>query len=449
MGISIQLIDGDKEFGAFTETLGKRSGGVSSEIVGRVNEIVSRVKQTGDEALMKYTAAFDGFEANGSSSYSTSLSASFPAGGPAIPESVIDEYASKVDDIFLEALYESAKRIRYFHEKQVESSWSITYDGATLGQIIRPIGRVGVYVPGGKASYPSTVLMNVIPAQVAGVPEVAICVPTPRGEVNPYVMAAIKYLGVKEVYRVGGAQAVAAMAFGTKSIKRVDKIVGPGNIYVALAKKLVFGTVDIDMIAGPSEVLVVADDTANASLVAADLLSQAEHDEMASSVLVSTSRELIAIVESELKRQLDALKRREIAAKSLDNYGALIYAPNLEKAFDYSNEIAPEHLEIMVENPEGVLHLVKNAGAVFLGQWSPEPMGDYSAGPNHTLPTGGTSRFFSPLGVYDFLKRTSLINFTREGFANVAPHVVTLAELEGLQAHSNSVRLRMEILRGK
>jgi histidinol dehydrogenase len=314
--------------------------------------------------------------------------------------------------------------------------------------LIRPIERIGVYIPGGKASYPSTVLMNVIPAQVAGVKEIALCVPTPRGEINPYVMAAIKLLGIKEVYRVGGAQAIGAMAYGTKTIKKVDKIVGPGNIYVATAKKMVFGIVDIDMIAGPSEILIIADDSANPAFVAADLLGQAEHDEFASSILITDSRRVADAVDKEVGRQVGRLKRKEIARKSIDNYGAIIITKDIKDAAELSNHIAPEHLEVMTEEPMNVLPMIKNAGAIFVGEWTPEALGDYSAGPNHTLPTGGTARFSSPLGVYDFVKRSNLLSFTKNGFSKLAGTVKTIASIEGLDAHENTITIRERVRDG-
>jgi len=288
------------------------------------------------------------------------------------------------------------------------------------------------------------VLMNVIPAQVAGVKEIALCVPAPLGEINPHVIAAVRLLGVTEVYRIGGAQAVGAMAYGTRAIKKVDKIVGPGNIFVATAKRMVFGLVDIDMIAGPSEILVIADDSASAPIVAADLLSQAEHDELASSVLITDSERLASEVFKEVYRQLVRLKRKKIARASIGRYGAIVIAKDLRDAVAFSNRIAPEHLEIMTSGPEELLPLVENAGAVFLGPWTPEALGDYSAGPNHTLPTGGTSRFFSPLGVYDFYKRSSLVGFTKEGFARLATVVEALADAEGLEAHANTIRIRKD-----
>jgi histidinol dehydrogenase len=284
--------------------------------------------------------------------------------------------------------------------------------------------------------------MNVIPAQVAGVKEIAVCVPAPQGQLNPYVMAAVKMLGIKEVYKIGGAQAVGAMAYGTKSIKKVDKIVGPGNIYVATAKKMVFGIVDIDMIAGPSEILIIADSSADAAFVAADMLSQAEHDELASSILITDSIELAQKVSNEVDARLPELKRHKIARASLANYGAIVIAGNIEEAVGFSNLIAPEHLEIMTEKPENILPMIENAGAIFLGPWAPEALGDYAAGPNHTLPTGGTARFFSPLGVYDFCKRSSMLSFSRKGFLRLSKIVETIADAEGLEAHGDTIRVR-------
>ncbi len=422
----MRVIDDGEELERFMATLRGRAGGVSEEIVRAVAAIVSDVRARGDRALREYTERFDGLKAEGLRMTPAETRAA----------------AAKASAAGVEALRAAAGRIRAFHQRQREESWSYREGGVLLGQIIRPIQRVGVYVPGGKASYPSTVLMNVIPAQVAGVEEIALCVPTPRGEVNPHVMAAVRLLGVKEVYRVGGAQAVAAMAYGTETIKKVDKIVGPGNIYVATAKRMVFGEVDIDMIAGPSEVLIIADSMAPPEFVAADLLSQAEHDELASSVLVTTSRRLALRVKEEVERQLESLGRKDIARASIENFGAIILTGSLRRAVRIADLIAPEHLEIMTEKPEKLLPHVRNAGAVFLGRWTPESMGDYAAGPNHTLPTGGTARFFSPLGVYDFVKRSSLLSFSRRSFQGLSPVVETLAELEGLEAHGRAVALR-------
>jgi histidinol dehydrogenase len=396
------------------------------DIQKTVRKIVIDVQKYGDRAVRKYTEKFD----------------SLKLGRLAVSKKEIEASAGKAGKNFSKSLETAAKRIRVFHERQKEKSWQFSKDGITVGQIIRPLQRVGVYVPGGKATYPSTVLMNVIPAQVAGVQEIVLCVPTPDGKINSYVAAAIKLLGVKEVYRIGGAQAVAALAYGTGTIRRVDKIAGPGNIYVAVAKKMVFGEVGIDMVAGPSEILIIADKTSNASFIASDLLSQAEHDEMASSILVTDSKPLAEEVRAELTVQLRALKRKEIVKKSIDKYGAIIITKNMNEAAETANRISPEHLEIMTEKPAGLLPKIKNAGAIFLGKWTPEPVGDYAAGPNHTLPTNGTARFSSPLGVYDFIKRTSLINAGKKGFDLLAETVEILADVEGLEAHGNTVRVR-------
>lgn len=396
------------------------------DIQKTVRKIILDVQRNGDKAVKKYSEKFDSVKLK------TFL----------INRKEIHESARYVEKKFLNAMTLAAKRIRKFHKRQREKSWQFSEGGITVGQIIRPLERVGVYVPGGKAAYPSTVLMNVIPAQVAGVKEIALCVPTPGGRLNPYVAAAIKLLDVKEVYRMGGAQAVAALAYGTQTIKKVDKIVGPGNIFVAVAKKMVFGNTGIDMIAGPSEILIIADKTANPSFIASDLLSQAEHDEIASSILITDSEALAREVQVELSGQLRNLKRKEIAKKSLQKYGAIIITKSLNKAIETANSIAPEHLEIMTKAPADLLNGIKNAGAIFLGKWTPEPLGDYAAGPNHTLPTGGTARFSSPLGVYDFIKRTSLINASKDGFDNLAGTVEAIADVEGLEAHGNTVRVR-------
>jgi histidinol dehydrogenase len=425
----MRFIENDKERIAFLKILRVRASGGCREIEQRVKAILADVRRNGDKAVLKYTRKFDSVKTTGLK---------------ILPDE-ISWYAARADIKVVKALRFSTKRIRSFHKRQIEKSWSYFEGGTIIGQVIRPLERVGIYVPGGKASYPSTVLMNVVPAQVAGVGEIAVCVPAPGGEMNPHVMAAIQLLNVREVYRIGGAQAIGAMAYGTGTIKKVDKIVGPGNIYVATAKKMVFGEVDIDMIAGPSEILIIADDSANPVCVAADLLSQAEHDELASSILITSSKSLAGAVGRELKRQLENLKRKEIAKKSIQNYGAVIITRNIEDATVIANEIAPEHLEIMTKNPKNVLPLIKNAGAIFLGKWTPEALGDYSAGPNHTLPTGGTARFSSPLGVYDFIKRSSLLRFTENGFRRLAETVKTIAEAEGLEAHGNTIRVR-EIL---
>ena len=422
----MKILKNKKDVEDFLNLLRERAAGGSPEIEHKVRAILDDVKINGNKALLKYTRAFD----------------SLTTESLRITPAEIKRHSKKAEDNTVGALKISAKRIRAFHERQIERSWSFSDRGNLLGQVIRPLERVGVYVPGGKASYPSTVLMNVIPAQVAGVKEIALCVPTPKGEINPYVMAAVDLLGIKEVYRMGGAQAIGAMAYGTETIKKVHKIVGPGNIYVATAKKMVFGEVDIDMIAGPSEILIIADDTANPTFVAADLLSQAEHDELASSVLITNSRKLADKVTKELDRQLSELTRREIARNSIDSYGAIIITKDIQNSIAISNSIAPEHLEIMTEKPMDLLPMIKNAGAIFLGEWTPEAVGDYSAGPNHTLPTGGTARFSSPLGVYDFIKRSSLLSFTKDGFAELSETVKIISMAEGLEAHGKTIKVR-------
>jgi histidinol dehydrogenase len=425
----MRIIDREREQEAFYRALERRAEGGSPDVLRITQDIVASVRRGGDRALLRHTRALDGH------------------GRIRITPEEIDRAARAADRKTVAALKRAAARIRDFHKRQKERSWSYTKGGVTLGQIISPLQRVGVYVPGGKASYPSTVLMNVIPAQVAGVDEIAVVVPTPRGETNPHVMAALSMLGIGEVYSIGGAQAVAALAYGTAAIPRVDKIVGPGNIYVATAKRLVFGTVDIDMIAGPSEILVIADDSADPAFVAADMLGQAEHDELASAVLVTDSRKLAEAVREALDAQLATLARKTVARASLRKYGAIILVGSMEEACSVANRIAPEHLEVMTRKPKALLSRLRNAGAIFLGQFTPEPLGDYAAGPNHTLPTCGTARFSSPLGVYDFMKRTSLLRFDEESFRRLAPTVLAIADAEGLDAHARAVRVRME--RGK
>ncbi|MBF0558467.1 MAG: histidinol dehydrogenase [Nitrospirae bacterium] len=421
----MRILSKNNEIAAFLQLLKKRATGVHPGVERAVQAILADVKKKGDAAVEKYTRKFDGHDLPMS-----------------IKKAEINRYARKAEKNIVKALEIAAARIRKFHEKQKEESWTYKVKGEVLGQIIRPLGRAGVYVPGGKASYPSTVLMNVIPAQVAGVKEICLCVPTPKGEINPYVMAAIELLGVREVYRIGGAQAIGAMAYGTKTVGKVDKIVGPGNIYVALAKKKVYGEVAIDMIAGPSEILIIADKTANPAFVAADMISQAEHDELASCILITDSERLTHEVVCELEVQIKSLKRMEIAKKSLKRFGAIILTDDLGKAAAIADDIAPEHLEIMTQHPENLLDYIHNAGAVFLGAWTPEPLGDYVAGPNHTLPTCGTARFSSPLGVYDFIKRTSLLQFDRKSFMLISDTVTAIADVEGLEAHANTVRIR-------
>lgn len=422
----MRIISTRKDVSTFLDRLRVRASGDAETVEQAVKKILTDVQKNGDHAVKKYTRRFD---QNSSSRLRLS-----PA--------TIHRVANKADATVVRALDLSAKRIRKFHEMQKERSWSLSEEDLLLGQIIHPLKRVGVYVPGGTAAYPSTVLMNVIPARVAGVEEIALCVPAPGGSINPSVMAAVKMLNIDEVYTIGGVQAIGAMAYGTQSIKKVDKIVGPGNVYVATAKKMVFGLVDIDMIAGPSEILIIADRSANAAFVAADLLSQAEHDELASSILLTPSKALANAVSKEISGQLSQLKRKKIARASLQNYGAIIITKNVRAALDLSNQIAPEHLEIMLQDPFQVLPHIYHAGAIFLGPWTPEAVGDYAAGPNHTLPTGGTARFFSPLGVHDFFKRSSLLGFTRKGFMKISQIVETLADAEGLEAHAYTIRVR-------
>lgn len=411
----------------------QRGGETPAEIVKTTQEILERVRQEGDRALFDLTHRFDRVKLD-----RTTLS---------VPQEDIEQSLDKIDPEALDCLRASAGRIRAFHEKQKEETWTVTEkQGITLGQIVKPLSRVGIYVPGGKAAYPSSVLMNAIPAKVAGVRELIMVSPTPDGIINPYVLAAAHLAGVDRVFRVGGAQAVAALAYGTELIPQVDKIVGPGNIYVALAKKLVFGIVDIDMIAGPSEILVLADETAEPEFIAADMLSQAEHDEMAWTILVTPSLPLLTSVQKAIEEQLGTLPRKEIAQKALDHYGTLILVKDLQEGARVVNAIGPEHLEIMTQDPSHLLDSIENAGAIFLGSYSPEPVGDYMAGPNHVLPTGGTSRFFSPLDVRDFYKRSSLIALTQQGFRHIADETIRLAELEGLPAHARAVKFRKEAL---
>jgi histidinol dehydrogenase len=407
-----------------------RGEAATEEVAAAVKTVVERVRKEGDPAVLEYTEKFDKAKLS-----LKDIRVS--------PDEIRAAYA-KVESKKVEALKLAAQNIRAFHEKQKMSSWvSQEADGVILGQLARPIRSVGIYVPGGKACYPSSVLMNVIPATVAGVEEIVMCSPAPGGELNPYILVAADISGVKEIYKIGGAQAVAAMAYGTATVPRVDKIVGPGNIYVATAKRYVFGQVDIDMIAGPSEILVIADHTANPVFVASDLLSQAEHDELASSILITTSREIAEKVDAEVERQLANLSRKEIARKAIDRFGAIVLSPSLQEAADVSNSIAPEHLELAVEKPFEFLALIKNAGAIFLGHYTPEPVGDYIAGPNHVLPTGGTARFFSPLSTDSFMKKSSLIFYTREGLDKVGEAVMQIADVEGLEAHGNTIRVRM------
>lgn len=400
----------------------------------RALKIVEDVKAEGDAALLRYTEQFDGVKLG--------------ADNLRVTREEIEAAYGEVDEAFLTAIREAAVNIRNFHEKQKRNSWmDLSPDGTMLGQIMRPLKRVGVYVPGGKAAYPSSVLMNVIPAQVAGVPEIVMVTPPATGGtagIDPYILVAAAEAGVRELYRVGGAQAIAALAYGTASIAPVDKITGPGNIYVALAKRAVFGAVDIDSIAGPSEIVVLADDTADASYVAADLLSQAEHDEMASAVLVTPSAALAETVAAEVERQLATLPRADIARASIDSYGAVLLVDSIEEGISVVNQLAPEHLEVLTADPMKLLGHIENAGAIFLGPYSSEPVGDYFAGPNHIIPTNGTARFSSPVNVDDFMKKSSLIYYSKEALMANGDKIMTLARHEGLEGHARAIEKRLE-----
>lgn len=414
------------------ENLLKRSPNNYGDFEGSVAEIVANVRKNKDEAIFEYSKKFDGADIN--------------ADNILVTEEEIKEAYEKVDETLLNVMRKALVNIRSYHEKQKQNSWIATEDnGAILGQKVTPLQRVGVYVPGGKAVYPSSVLMNIVPAKVAGVDEIIMTTPPGRdGKVNPSTLVAAKEAGADKIYKVGGAQAIAALAFGTESIPKVDKIVGPGNIYVALAKKAVFGYVSIDSIAGPSEILVLADETANARYVAADLLSQAEHDEMASAILVTTSQKLAEEVSKEVDGFVAELSRKEILQKSLDQFGYILVADDMETAVATANEIAPEHLEIITVNPFETMTKIRNAGAIFLGEYSSEPLGDYFAGPNHVLPTNGTAKFFSPLGVDAFVKKSSIISYSREALQPIYRDIVQFAECEQLTAHANSIRVRFE-----
>lgn len=413
------------------QNLLKRSPNNYGEFEGRVNAIIEEVRNNRDQAVFNYTKQFDGADIN--------------AGNILVTEEEISEAYEQVDTTLLAVIRKSLVNIKKYHEKQVQNSWFTTEDGIILGQKVTALATVGVYVPGGKAVYPSSVLMNVLPAKVAGVDRIVMCTPPGKdGKVYPSTLVAAKEAGVDEIYKVGGAQAIAAMAFGTESVPKVDKIVGPGNIYVALAKKAVFGYVSIDSIAGPSEILVLADETANPRYVAADLLSQAEHDEMASAILITTSQKLAEEVSAEIDQFVAELSRKEIIQKSLDNYGYILVADNMEEAIDTVNAIASEHMEIVTADPFHVMTKIRNAGAIFIGEYSSEPLGDYFAGPNHVLPTNGTAKFFSALSVDDFIKKSSIISYSREALEKVHKDIEQFAECEKLTAHANSIRVRFE-----
>lgn len=414
------------------ENLLKRSPNSYGEFESRVNDIIQNVREKRDEAIFEYTLKFDGATIN--------------QDNIRVTEEEIKEAYEQVDPKLLDVIRKALVNIRDYHAKQKQYSWFDSNEsGIILGQKVTPLKTVGVYVPGGKAVYPSSVLMNVIPAKVAGVSNIIMTTPCGKdGKVYPSTLVAAKEAGVDAIYKVGGAQAIAALAFGTESIPKVDKIVGPGNIYVALAKKAVFGYVSIDSIAGPSEIMVLADETANPRFVAADLLSQAEHDEMASAILVTTSETLAERVSVEVDKFVETLSRKEIIRKSLDNYGYILVADTMQDAIDTVNEIASEHLELVTKNPFETMTKIRNAGAIFIGEYSSEPLGDYFAGPNHVLPTNGTAKFFSPLGVDDFIKKSSIISYSREALEPVYKDIVQFAECEKLTAHANSIRVRFE-----
>lgn len=427
--MKITKANGKAEY-ALIENLKKRSGETDAKIVDIVTTIINGVKENGDEAVREYTVRFDG----------------------GLPKKFLTEkdelqsYLDVVDEDFLSAIKKAKDNIYDFHLRQTQQSWMTTKDsGVIMGQRIRGLERVGIYVPGGTAAYPSSVLMNAIPAKIAGVKEIVMVTPPGKdGNPNPNIMAAAAVAGVDKVYLVGGAQAVAALAYGTEKIPKVDKIVGPGNIFVATAKKLLYGIVDIDMVAGPSEILIVADKIADPSFLAADLMSQAEHDKMASAILLTTSMELAKATVREIDKQIKYLERQTIIEESLENYGEIIVCEDLEQAIEFANELAPEHLELCITDPLKYIGKVDNAGSVFLGNWSPEPLGDYYAGPNHVLPTSGTARFFSPLSVDSFVKKSSFIYYTPQELRKAKDDIIKLADTEGLTAHANSIKVRFE-----
>ncbi|HWC75891.1 MAG TPA: histidinol dehydrogenase [Blastocatellia bacterium] len=413
------------------ERICSRSLQMNPDLLARVSEIVEGVRTGGNDALLSFTKQFDGVD--------------LTPDNLRVEPGFIRDSASRAEPLAVEAFRTAIHNVRRFHEHQRESGWEIAIeDGSSVGQRILPVSSAGLYVPGGRAAYPSSLIMNAVPAQVAGVQRIAIATPPETLERTPIVAAVIEELGIEEVYRIGGAQAIAALAFGTETIPRVDKIVGPGNVYVAIAKKLVFGSVGIDSIAGPTEIVVVADESANPRFIAADLLAQAEHDPEASALLITTSADLARDVSEEVESQLQSLDRREIARASIDNYGAVFVVDSIKAGCDLVNEIAPEHVELMTRDNDGAAELIQNAGAIFVGAWSSEPVGDYFAGPNHVLPTIGSARFASALGVYDFVKRQSIIRYTREAIVESADKIAAMAEAEGLTAHKRAVLIRTE-----
>ena len=429
----LKVLDFKGEYEEIGKAFSSRKEDISRTVNDQVMDIINNIKEKGDQAVLAYCKKFDGFVIDDPKDLIVS-------------EEEIEEALESVDDDVIRILERTLKQITEFHKNQIDKSWAMYKDnGVIMGQIVRPIEKVALYVPGGTAAYPSTVMMNAIPANLAGVKEIVMITPVKEdGKVNPVILAAAHVCGIKTIYKVGGAQGVAAVAMGTKTFKKVDKIVGPGNIYVATAKKCCYGMVDIDMIAGPSEILIVADHNANPKYIAADLMSQAEHDKLASAILVTNAPELLDDVNSELERQIEELPRKEIIRSSIENYGGAIIVDNIEDAFEVSNYLAPEHLEVLVDNPIEQLPKIKNAGSIFLGEYSPEPLGDYMSGTNHVLPTGGTAKFYSALGVYDYVKYSSYSYYPKRVLSDFKDDVQKFANLEGLQAHANSIKVRFE-----
>ena len=428
--ITTVTADGTKEY-EFIEVLKKRAQNSDKNVVPVVSEIIDNVRENGDNAVREYTIKFDGKAPEKAE----------------ISLDEIDNIITKCDPEFIQTIRKAADNISDFHKRQVQQSWLTTKsNGVMMGQRVRGLKRVGIYVPGGTAAYPSSVLMNAIPAKIAGVEEIIMCTPPQKdGTPNPNIIAAAKIAGVDRIFLMGGAQAVAALAYGTETVPKVDKIVGPGNIFVATAKKLLYGTVDIDMIAGPSEILIIADNSANPKFLAADLMSQAEHDKLASSILLTDSQEIADKTIQELEIQMQKLSRNEIIKSSIDDFGAIIVCSDMSQALEFANELAPEHVEVCCNNPMEYVGKLDNAGSVFLGNYSPEPLGDYFAGPNHVLPTSGTARFFSPLSVDSFIKKSSFIYYTEDALRNDAQDVIRFADTEGLTAHANSIKVRFDL----
>lgn len=428
--ITTVTADGKREY-EFIETLKKRAQNSDKDVIPTVSEIIENVRENGDKAVNEYTVKFDG-----KAPEKTEITAD-----------EIDSLIEKCDKNYISTVKKAAANISDFHKRQIQQSWmTAKNNGVIMGQRIRGLKCVGIYVPGGTAAYPSSVLMNAIPAKIAGVEEIIMCTPPQKdGTPNPNIIAAAKIAGVDRIFLMGGAQAIAALAYGTETVPKVDKIVGPGNIFVATAKKLLYGTVDIDMIAGPSEILIIADDSADPKFLAADLMSQAEHDRLASSILLTDSLDIAEKTKQELSAQMEKLSRKEIIESSLDNFGAIIVCSDMSQATQFANELAPEHLEVCCNNPMEYIGKLDNAGSVFLGNYSPEPLGDYFAGPNHVLPTSGTARFFSPLSVDSFIKKSSFIYYTESALKNDAQDVIRFADTEGLTAHANSIKVRFDI----